>query len=95
MMVMQALQDKYGFKEGLSIRDGKITEWPYDEKQPTQAELRALAEEYENKTTYQRKRQEEYPPVEEQLDMLYHDKVNGTETWLTTINSIKTKYPKD
>jgi len=35
-----------------------------------------------------------YPPIEEQLDMLYWDKVNGTNNWHDTIAEIKTKYPK-
>ena len=32
--------------------------------------------------------------VQEQLDMLYWDKINGTNNWLKTINEIKRKYPK-
>jgi len=39
-------------------------------------------------------RQQEYPSREEQLDMMYWDKVNGTNIWEDTIQSIKTKYPK-
>tara|TARA_R100001086_G_scaffold235218_1_gene158025 strand:- start:256 stop:555 length:300 start_codon:yes stop_codon:yes gene_type:complete len=30
-----------------------------------------------------------YPPIGEQLDMIYWDKVNGTNNWIETINSIK------
>ena len=39
-------------------------------------------------------RQQEYPSREEQLDMMYWDKVNGTTTWEDTIQTIKDKYPK-
>ena len=39
-------------------------------------------------------RQQEYPSREEQLDMMYWDKVNGTTTWEDTIQAIKDKYPK-
>ena len=39
-------------------------------------------------------RQQEYPSREEQLDMMYWDKVNGTNTWEDTIQAIKDKYPK-
>ena len=39
-------------------------------------------------------RREAYPSVEEQLDMIYWDKVNGTNLWQTKIAEIKAKYPK-
>jgi len=39
-------------------------------------------------------RSKEYPSREEQLDMMYWDKVNGTTTWEDTIQAIKDKYPK-
>ena len=43
---------------------------------------------------YTEKRRGAYPPIQEQLDMLYHDKVNSTDTWQNTITAVKTKYPK-
>ena len=39
-------------------------------------------------------RSQEYPSREEQLDMMYWDKVNGTNIWEDTIQAIKDKYPK-
>jgi len=45
-------------------------------------------------TEYIGKRQEEYPSITEQMDMLYWDTVNGTNVWRTKIEEIKTKYPK-
>jgi len=39
-------------------------------------------------------RSQEYPSRDEQLDMLYWDKVNGTTVWEDTIQAIKDKYPK-
>jgi len=36
----------------------------------------------------------EYPSREEQFDMMYWDKVNGTTVWEDTIQAIKDKYPK-
>jgi hypothetical protein len=53
-----------------------------------QIELQA---EYEAKQ-YQRDRQ--YPSIADQLDMLYWDKVNGTENWLNSIESVKNRFPK-
>ena len=53
-----------------------------------QIELQA---QYEAKQ-YQRDRQ--YPSIPDQLDMLYWDKVNGTENWLNSIESVKNRFPK-
>ena len=55
-----------------------------------QIELQA---EYEAKQ-YQRDRQTQYPSIPDQLDMLYWDKVNGTENWLNSIESVKNRFPK-
>ena len=41
--------------------------------------------------TYKASRMEEYPPIEEQLDEIYH---NGIDAWKATIKTIKDKYPK-
>lgn len=40
-------------------------------------------------------RSDEYPSVEDQLDMQYWDKVNGTNIWVETITAIKQKYSKE
>lgn len=45
--------------------------------------------------TYQELRRRAYPEILEQLDMIYWDKVNGTNNWMTTITDIKNKYPKE
>jgi len=48
---------------------------------------------------YKINRASEYPALAEQLDKLYHDINNGTLTtsgdFYTTINAVKTKYPKE
>ena len=43
---------------------------------------------------YIRKRQEAYPGTWEQLDMIYWDKINGTNNWVDSITKVKEKYPK-
>jgi hypothetical protein len=53
-----------------------------------QAELQA---DYDAKQ-YQRDRAKEYPSIEDQLDDLYH---NGIDGWKTTIKAVKDKYPKE
>ena len=41
---------------------------------------------------YSRNRQAEYPPMEDQLDYIYH---NGVDKWKTDmIDPVKNKYPK-
>jgi len=40
---------------------------------------------------YSRNRAAEYPLIEDQLDIIYH---NGIDAWKATIKAIKDKYPK-
>lgn len=44
--------------------------------------------------SYGPQRQSAYPSVQEQLDMLFWDQVNGTSSWKDTIQAIKNMYPK-
>ena len=44
--------------------------------------------------SYKSKRRAAYPSYEEQLDMQYWDKKNGTTTWVDAITKIKTDNPK-
>jgi hypothetical protein len=44
-----------------------------------------------NNNKYQRDRASEYPSIEDQLDDIYH---NGIDGWKTTIKTTKDKYPK-
>jgi len=39
-------------------------------------------------------RREAYAPIEDQLDMQYHDSLNGTTVWQDHIAAVKAKYPK-
>ena len=45
--------------------------------------------------TYIEKRLMEYPPISDQLDMIYWDKANNTNLWQEKIAKIKAKYPKE
>ena len=47
-----------------------------------------------NSNKYQRDRAKDYPSIQEQLDMQYWDKINGTNKWQQAINAVKQKYPK-
>ena len=56
------------------------------------AELQA-AWDTEN-AAYRLNRAAEYPSIGDQLDMQYHDAVNGTSTWRDAIAAVKSKYAK-
>ena len=43
---------------------------------------------------YQRDRANAYPSIQEQLDMQYWDKVNGTTNWEDAIAKVKSDNPK-
>jgi hypothetical protein len=59
-----------------------------------QAKMVELQAEYEA-NQYQRDRAVAYPSIQEQLDMQYWDKINGTNNWQDAINAVKAKYPKE
>jgi len=63
--------------------------------QPTQEELDAevtkLQAEYDA-NQYQRDRK--YPSIGDQLDMQYHDEIDGTTTWKDAVAKVKADNPK-
>jgi len=44
--------------------------------------------------SYKFNRQTAYPSIQDQLDMQYHDAVNGTTTWKDAIQAVKDAHPK-
>ena len=58
--------------------------------QAKQAELQTA---YDN-NKYQRDREKEYPSWQDQMDMQYWDKINGTSTWQDAIAKVKSDNPK-
>ena len=76
------------YEEDINTIDwGETTPISNEDILAKQAELQA---EYDAKE-YQRKRKKEYPLIEEQLDDIYH---NGIDGWKATIKVTKDKYPK-
>ncbi len=54
--------------------------------------LKALQDAWDlENDSYKSQRKAEYPNIEDQLDSIYH---NGIDGWKTTIKAIKDKYPK-
>ncbi len=67
-----------------------IAEWeknntpiPFVEPIPTYAQRRVFGEDGV------------YETVQNQLDMIYWDKINGTDQWVSHISEVKNKYPKE
>ena len=64
---------------------------------PTEAEVLAEAASLHAEWTnnqYRRDRFQAYPRIQDQLDMIYWDQVNGTTTWQDAIDAVKQQYPK-
>ena len=78
------------------IRDDVIDWMDTEQTQPTQEDIvQKIAElEYiEEVKEYQRLRKAEYGALN-QFEMQYDDQMNGTTTWVDSIQAIKDKYPK-
>ena len=59
-----------------------------------EAKMTELQAEYDAKQ-YQRERATAYPSIQEQLDLQYWDKVNGTTNWEDAIAKVKSDNPKN
>lgn len=59
-------------------------------KDVIEAKQNELQAEYDAEE-YKRNRKAEYPLIEDQLDEIYH---NGIDGWKKTIKAVKDKYPK-
>jgi hypothetical protein len=57
-------------------------------------EIIRLQSEYDS-LEYQRQRLNVYPPLNEQLDMIYWDKINSTNNWIEMITNVKSQFPKN
>ena len=76
-----------------------IKTWNYDGlTKPTQEQLDALeteAQAEEDLQTILNARATAYPSIQEQLDLQYWDKVNGTTNWEDAIAKVKLDNPKE
>ena len=75
------------FKE--EDKDEVIT-WLDGTAEISQADIDAKKSEF----AYLEPRERAYPSIKEQLDMQYHDAVNGTTTWKDAIAKVKADNPK-
>ena len=86
---------KFNHQEGMTTRDGVITEFPNGI--PSQADQDKWTKEYEEhlaSTKYKQDRATDYPDIGNQLDMQYWDKKNGTNKWVEAIDKVKSDNPK-
>ena len=57
--------------------------------------LKALQDAWDLKNnSYKSKRREAFPSIQDQLDMQYWDKKNGTTTWVDAVAKVKSDNPK-
>ena len=99
-MIKPILADAVRELVGGAISGGETFEsiiYHDDQTSPTKKEaedkLAELQAEYDA-NEYQRSRASEYPPIGDQLDMIYKDMKNGTTTHAEAVEAVKTKYPK-
>lgn len=97
----QYLLAKESYQLALAEYERKLEEGEEDAVLPTEpvepVEVRVYVPESVEAwklANYVKLRAASYPSKEEQLDMQYHDAIEGTSTWTDTIQSIKLKYPK-
>ena len=93
MTAIQSLRPK----AELTIRGTEIEWLDTNQTQPSDSEIQAevlrLQADYDSKQ-YQRDRAKAYPSLEEQADMAYWDRQNGTTTLDDALSAVKAQYPK-
>ena len=72
------------------VVDGVVVPMTDAEITARNAEVAAMKE-YEAANEYKVNRKADYPSIEDQLDDIYH---NGIDGWKATIKATKDKYPK-
>lgn len=78
------------------MENGVVT-YANDSVAPTDSQINAKSKELKDAwdaIQYKRDRAKIYPSIQDQLDMQYHDAVNGTTTWKDAVAKVKTDNPK-
>tara|TARA_R100000152_G_C6715329_1_gene142197 strand:- start:43 stop:351 length:309 start_codon:yes stop_codon:yes gene_type:complete len=68
-----------------------IISWEGGDARPTDDEINAAWETWKKEEGHKRNRENAYPSVVEQLDLIYH---SGVDAWKAKIKETKDKYPK-
>jgi|TARA_X000001382_G_scaffold130626_1_gene126187 hypothetical protein len=76
------------------IRGDNPVEWIEGTTPISDNDINAKITEIETRDAHIEPRVKAYPSIEDQLDMQYHDEVNGTTTWKDAIQAVKDANPK-
>ena len=92
-LIQLGKSEKNFYRLDQSVPPHKIIEWDSSnpDSQPTDDEINTAYTAWKNANEYKINRANEYPPIIDQLDDIYH---NGIDGWKATIKTIKDKYPK-
>ena len=95
MMIVEAIL-KINPKAVVRVDNGDIDkiEWLENTKPISKTKIQSKINELEDEkkaNEYQMLRRNEYPSIQDQLDDIYH---NGIDGWKETIKAVKDKYPK-
>lgn len=74
--------------------DINTIEWTHGTEAISVADIQAKMSEIETRDAHIAPRQKAYPSIQEQLDMMWHDKQNDTTTWENAISKVKSDNPK-
>ncbi len=94
---MDAIHKAYPYPEVCRIECGGPDEgvWDADGNAVTLDQAKVDAARVElDKLKYRAARSLAYPDITDQLDMIYHDQVNGTTTFKDAIKAVKDAHPK-
>jgi len=79
---------------------GGVIHWDESNKNsiPSDSDLETKALELQKQhknLQYSRDRRKKFPSIQDQLDMQYHDQIDGTTTWKDAIAKVKADHPKE
>ena len=80
-------------RRSVNIQTGEVTDVALTAEEIAAEEAKTAVYLSDN-PEYILQRQSAYPSLAEQLDMQYHDNINGTTTWADAIQAVKEQYPK-
>lgn len=92
--IIKAIKEINPNAEFTISNDINSIEWVNGTTPISVADIETKVSEIETRDAHIAPRQRAYPSLQQQLDMMYHDQVNGTTTWKDAIAQVKADYPK-
>jgi len=92
--IIKAIKEINPNAEFTISNDINSIEWVNGTTPISVADIETKVSEIETRDAHIVPRQMAYPSIQEQLDMQYHDAVNGTTTWKDAIAQVKADNPK-